>query len=447
MKAVRDRRGARKIPEAGAPTSPAGGPGKRKNVFLIGLNPFNRAKLETVTHARQLEFHGLLEEPHHYDVPGMLAQADRELRGFPGSIDAVVGYVDFPISTMLPILCARFGLRTPSLESVLKCEHKYWARLEQKKVVPRCIPRFVTFDPFDDDALAKIRLPFPFWIKPIKSSGSYLGFRVSSERDFRHAVPKIRAGIAKLAKPFNFVLKRATLPPEVARVDGYKCMAEQLVSGRQCTLEGYVFEGKVDYHGVVDSIREPNHSSFARYEYPSRLPRRVRNRMAKIGTKVLTRIGFDNSGFNMEFFWDPRRQRIWLLEINTRVAQHHSDLFQKVDGTTNHEVPIQIALANRPNIPHREGPFHRAAAFFIRAHRDAVVAETPSPGHIQTMERRFPGTIVQLQVKPGMRLSELHEQDSYSYILAIVYMGASSQKQLLANWRECARALRFHLEP
>jgi len=45
------------------------------------------------------------------------------------------GYMDFPVSTMLPLICKEFGTRSPSLESLLKCEHKYWSRVEQKKVI------------------------------------------------------------------------------------------------------------------------------------------------------------------------------------------------------------------------------------------------------------------------------------------------------------------------
>ena len=415
----------------------------RKNVFLVGLTPFHREKLESIRDAERFRFHGLLDEPHDYDVPGMLRQAEAELRAFPGRIDAVAGYIDFPISTMLPILCARLGLRSPDLESVLKCEHKYWARVEQKKVVPEAIPGFTAVDPFDLDALDGIELSYPYWIKPVKSSGSFLGFRIPSRKLLDRATEEIREGIGQLGEPFNFVLDHQPLPPEIRRVDGNHCIAEELIGGRQCTLEGYVFEGEVHFHGTVDSIRVPNSSSFQRYEYPSRLPRRVQARMADIGARVLRHVGFDNSGFNIEFFWDKTRDRVWLLEINTRVAQHHSDLFEKVDGTSNHEVPIKLALGERPHIPMRQGRFRRAAAFFLRAWDDAEVTRVPTAAEIDALVHRFPGTIVHPQVEKGMRLSDLHEQDSYSYTLAIVYMGAGSRKALRDNWRTCAASLNF----
>ena len=440
---------------ASAVSAPESGPargegGRPKNVFVIGLNDFHRAKLATVSHAGEYRFHGLLEEPHRdedYDIPAYLAAAEAELRAFDGPIDAVVGYMDFPVSTMLPILCERFGLRSASLESMLKCEHKYWSRLQQYEAVHGHAPRVAAVDPFDDDSVARIPFAYPYWLKPVKSSGSRLGFRVTDARALRRAIREIRAGIHALADPFNYVLGHADLPPEVAAIDGYHCVAEEIIGGRQCTLEGCVFEGEVLYHGIVDSIRAPNRVSFLRYEYPSRLPRAVQAEMMELGRRVLGHVGFDNAGFNIEFFWDRPRGKIWLVEINTRVAQHHSDLFEKVDGVTNHEAPIQVALGRRPRMPHREGAFRRAATFFLRRYRDALVTAVPDPADIAAIERDIPGTVIHLQVEPGMRLSHLFEQDSYSYALALIYLGADSERELLQRYRQVVERLHFGLEP
>ncbi|NIR28776.1 MAG: ATP-grasp domain-containing protein, partial [Gammaproteobacteria bacterium] len=92
----------------------------------------------------------------------------------------------------------------------------------------------------------------------------------------------------------------------------------QVIGGRQCTLEGYVHEGEVVPYGIVDSIRYPQVLSFFYYLYPSKLPERVQERMGELTKTVMTHIGFDNSAFNIEFFWDEVQDQIWLLEINTR---------------------------------------------------------------------------------------------------------------------------------
>jgi hypothetical protein len=254
---------------------------------LIGLNEFNLRKLNKIRGAEDYRYHGVIEPQAVYDteyfpVEDMLRQAADQLHGFNGRIDAIAGYMDFPVSTMLPILCKEFGTRTTSLESLLKCEHKYWSRLVQQQAIPDNIPVFTAFDPFDDDALSKIGeagLGFPFFVKPIKSSGSRLGFRIESRQDFHHAIERLREEIGLISEPFNVILEHAELPEAVKAVDGRYCMAESIIGGWQCTVEGYVYEGEVVPYGIVDSVRYPGVISFFRYQYPSRLPVRVQRKM------------------------------------------------------------------------------------------------------------------------------------------------------------------------
>lgn len=182
-----------------------------KNIFLIGLNDANLQKLEGIRGAQNYRYHGVIEPAAVYDteyfpIEDMLREAGDQLRAFEGRIDAIAGYMDFPVSTMLPILCADFKTRTTSLESLLKCEHKYWSRLVQQEAIADHIPRFAAFDPFDDDALAKIGgagLGFPFFVKPIKSSGSRLGFRIDSRQDFDDAILRLREDIGLISEPFT----------------------------------------------------------------------------------------------------------------------------------------------------------------------------------------------------------------------------------------------------
>ena len=51
----------------------------------------------------------------------------------------------------------------------------------------------------------------------------------------------------------------------------------------------------------------------------------------------------------------------------------------------------------------------------------------PVPGadntaEIEAVRTRFPGTEIQLHIQPGMRLSELRDQDSYSYEIAVIFI-------------------------
>jgi len=423
-----------------------------KNVFVVGLNDTNRERLKRLRGVEDVAFHGIIDpaavyETEEFDIPAMLEESEATLKGFDGSVDAIVGYMDFPVSTMLPILCRKFGTRSTSLESLLKCEHKFWSRSVQREAIPQHVPKFTWFDPFDDRALGKIGesdLRFPFFVKPIKSSGSRLGFRIDKPEDFDYAIGKFRAEIESIAEPFDFVLDQADLPDEVRAVTGRCCMAEQIIGGRQCTVEGYVHNGEVVPYGIVDSIRFPQVLSFYYYLYPSKLPVPVQEKMRELTKTIMSHVGFDNSAFNIEFFWDEVDDQIWLLEINTRISQSHCDLFEKVDGISHQQVTVDLGLDRRPDMPHREGSFGVAAKFFYRVFfTDATVARVPTPEEIAAVEAKFPGTKIAPQVKEGMRLSELPEQDAYSYALAYVWMGANKQSTLLWNYEKLLRDIHF----
>ena len=419
----------------------------KKNIFVIGLDDFNLRMIRSVKNAENYNIYGLLDinkliDSGWYRLAGMLELAEDELKRFEGSVNAIVGYTDFPVSTIVPILCERFGVPGPSLESVIKCEHKYWSRLEQKKVIPEHLPAFTKFNPFDDNPLEHIPFDYPFWIKPVKSTGSQLGFRINRKKDFDRAIEMLRERIG-LFKPFDHLLDMIGLPPEVRHVNSSYCVAEQIISGKQCTLEGYVFNGRVHTYGIIDSIREPNHTTFARYQYPSAMPQSVQQEMAVIAEKVMKQVGFDNSPFNLEFFWDRKKDKIWFLEINTRIPQSHSDLFQKVDGVSNHQIMIDVALGRDPWFPKRQGRFRVAGKFFLREYQDKLITGIPTKEDLEELSHKIPGTLVDLQGKAGMKLSEIPEQDSYSYATAFIYLGAQDQKELLSNFRQCRELLKF----
>jgi biotin carboxylase len=430
---------------------------KKKNIFVVGLDDFNLTLLRSVRHADDYAFHSLLEYSEiagalRFDMERLLDKARSQLRAFSGSIDAIVGFWDFPTILMIPILRREFGLRGPTLESVLRCEHKYWSRLEQMKVAPEIIPGFALVDPFDDRAAEKVDLKFPFWIKPVKAHSSLLGYRIRNRCDLDHALSEIRKGIYRFAEPFDVIMSYAHLPDEIAKVDGSKCIAEEIISaGRQCTLEGYVFEGDAEVYGIVDSIRGPNRSSFERYEYPSSLPRPVQRRMKALARKVIGFLGLDDSPFNLEFFYEEARDRLSLLEINARISKSHSPLFDKVEGVPHNEVMIDVALGKRPDFPAGHRRFRHAAKFMPRLygnHERERVAKAPDEDELRAIEARFPGAEIQLHVHEGMRLADLMHRDAYSYELAAIFIGASSRPALMRDFKAIFRALdlRFKTE-
>lgn len=421
----------------------------KKNVFIVGLDDFNKHKLERLPQAAECDFHAALTVDDirgvaEFDMPALIAKAVRNMEAFDGTVDGVASYWDFPGTVMVPILARHFGLPGPDLEAVLKCENKYWSRLEQQKAIPGNIPQFRAFDPFDDGAFGRLDLIPPFWIKPIKSFRSYLAYHINDERQFNEVMETCRANIGFMAEPFRYLMEHYGMPAEIAGMPE-SFIAESPIGGAQCTVEGYVHQGTVVGYGVVDSVREQDSSSFSRYEYPSGLPLEIKLRMIDLARAALAQIGLDNSPFNIEFFYDQTSDQIFLLEINPRISQAHTDIFEKVHGVSHHSVMVDLALGRKPKPMEMKGRFSVAAHFMLRTFDCGRVTRVPSAEALNRLMERQPGTVVKVKVEPGRHLAELQGQDSYSYELASVFIGGRYRGELLDKYSEALTALQFDI--
>lgn len=422
----------------------------KKNVFVIGLDDFNGQMLKNIRGAEEFEFFQLLKpedvlQADHFEFEQLLDRAEEQLVKFDRRVDAIIGYYDFPTSDMVPILRKRRNLPAQSIESVVRCEHKYWSRLCQQEVVPENVPEFALVDPRANDPAKNLRLPYPFWLKPVKSFSSYLGFRIDDEADFDRAIVQMRKLQARLAEPFNVLLKHVEMPREVASVDGNFSIAESIISGHQCTLEGFVHERVCYCYGAIDSIRglKDAPSSFTSYDYPSSLPRRVLDRMADIAARVMERIDYDNACFNIEFFYDESQDRIWLLEVNPRLSKSHAPLFEMVDGSSHQEVSVHLALERRPYLAPHRGPHAHASKFMLRRKEDAVVERIPDESDIEKMREKVPGVRFLPEVKAGQKLSDTWEQDSYTFEYGVLFVGGETKPDILRKREEALALLPF----
>lgn len=419
-----------------------------KHIFVIGLDEVNQHELETVRNASEYEFHGLVDYdtmvlPESYPMERIMAEA-RDTLSKAEAVDAIIGHWDFPTTSMLPILRREYGLRSPTLESVLYCEHKYWNRLAGEQAIPECTPDFQGLDPYSDDPVGDLDMEYPFWLKPSVSFSSYLGFRIENEEQYLEAMKTIREHIWIFAEPFQHILDHSENRKALPDVgSGSTCIAEAIIGGRLCTLEGYVFDGETHVYAIVDSLRTSNNVSFFSYQYPSQLPEGIQNRMKNHADTILKHIGMDNSPFNMEFFWDEHADKLWLLEINPRISKSHCPIFRIATGSSHHEVAIDIALGRRPDFPRPEGSYPMAGKFMPRVFGDTVVTRVPAPEEIEALQRMYPELLVDIAVEEGMQLSDLRGQDSYSFEIADVFIGGEDEATLHAKFRSIMEVLNF----
>jgi hypothetical protein len=421
------------------------------NVFVLGADDRNLERLRRLPGSDEIRYHALLPgdllfDLDGLDIPARLAEARRALEEFDGSVDAIVGYWDFPVTSLVPILCRELDLAGPRLEGVLRCEHKYWSRLEQSRVIED-LPRFALVPLDGEDPEPPDEVDFPFWLKPVKAASSKMAHHVHNEDEFRRAVRDVESGIDAYSAPFDRVLEHADLPDEIASAQTRACIAEEPATGRQFTVEGYCIDDVPEVYGVVETVLYPGSSSFLRYEYPAAIPQEVADRMIDASERVMRQMSVGWSTFNIEYFWDEESDRIRLLEVNPRLSQAHSPLMELVDGVSNLHAMVEIGLGREPDVARRAGKFAVAGKFFPRVFRDGVVTLGADEEDIARVERDIPGVAAIVPaVEEGDRLSDLPEQEPYSYALAEIVIGAEDSDQLAARYDACLDALGLVIE-
>ncbi|MFO7789990.1 MAG: ATP-grasp domain-containing protein [Bacteroidota bacterium] len=424
---------------------------KKKKIFVIGLDKFNLGKLKNLPEAEECEFLPALKFDEirgveDYCIPDLIHKINKRIEKA-GRIDAVVSYFDFPGSVLVPIIAEKYDLPGPGLENIMKCEHKYWSRREQQQVIPNNIPEFKLFDPYDKEAYDKINFTPPFWIKPIKSYHSYLAYRIKDKKHFYKCLKEVHEYIDYMVEPFTHIISEYDLPEHIKQLEDIM-FAETEVSGRQCTVEGYIYDNQVMIYGLIDSINYENHPSFARYEYPSSLPYEIQYRMSELSRLVIEQIGLNNTAFNIEFFYDEDENQINLLEINPRMSQSHADMFEKIHGISHHHVMLNLALGRRPDPMEPAGKYEVASHFMYRYFNSGTVKKTPSEKEIEYVENKYPDMELKINVKKGMALDDLPDYytDSYSYVLANIMLGGKSHEELLNKYNDVVNHLTFEIE-
>ncbi len=429
---------------------------QKKNIFIFGVDDYNLEELKSIKNADQYNFIPLFDAAdimillggELIDYEKIIKQAKKQLNQHQGTIDAIIGFFD---PAMLPVfyLCHEYGLNGPGLLSPLLCEHKYWSRLEQKKIVPEHIPEFTCINPFNVYQLEDIPINTPFWIKPVKSYGSQLGYKIENQQDLDESLKQIRENIKYFAHPFNHILSltdSSVLPEETRKIDGNYCIVESIMQGKLFTIEGFVYQGQVHQHGFFDSVTYDESPSFFAYLTPGQLDNEVQKRMMAITEKVMKQSKFNNTVFNIEFFYDKEKDHIGLLEVNTRISQSHSEIFKLVHGSSNHQFLVQVATGEMPSMNKYQGKYKIAGKLHHRIFfKKGKVTEVPSEKELKQLEKEFDAKIY-LDVDKGTELSELPGQDSFSSQLARIHMGAQSKEELYKKYDEIVDKLNIHVE-
>lgn len=418
-----------------------------KTIALICPNSWDEVQLAASRpvwgQKYRVELHGedVEGDPSTFDACGFIDDAVSRLRcRNPHPVHGVASSSDYPGCLVASAIARELGLPGPAPDRVLLCSHKYYARLAQQAAAPEATPPFALIDP-DAPGPDGLEIPFPLFVKPVKSWFSVLAQRMDTFAELRAfaGLPAVRAHLSQFVAPFNRLVRRYT----TFDVDGSYLLAEQLLEGPLVTVEGFVCRGEVEIIGIVDSVMHPGTISFQRFDYPSSLPAEVQVRMAEIAARVIRHIGLDESLFNVEMVYNREADRIHIVEINPRMCGQFADLWESVHGINTYEILFSLAAGEKPRFRRDRGRFKVAASFPLRAFEDKRVIRVPDEPQIETIKRAFPVTIVKTYYREGERLSDRNQGDGQSYRYGVVNMAGDDRPSLLASFEEVRRRLGF----
>jgi biotin carboxylase len=364
-------------------------------------------------------------------VADPLAEIERILNLVKGrEIAGVVSSDDYPGSALVAGVAKRLGIPAPQPEVVLICHHKFLSRVAQKKHVPDAVPPFALIDVANGASLPPT-LAFPIFVKPVKSFFSIGAERIASQAELSALLPRWKE-LDEFFLPLDRLLKHYA----GTSIGTKRLIAEGLLKGEQVTVEGYAFGGKACIMGVVDSVMFPGTRAFARFDYPSALPKSVQTRLAEIATKVMEGLGFDNGLFNIEMMYDRESDCIAIIEINPRMASQFADLYEKVDGTNSYQVLLDIAQGREPQFRRKSGRYAFAASCVLRSFADQVVAALPTEADLELLAGFYPDIRIELHGELGKKLSD-ELQDGSSYRYGIINLGGRDRADVLAQFESC----------
>lgn len=350
------------------------------------------------------------------------------------SCNGVLSSMDYPGSLLASIIAHEHTLFGPHPYTVLLSQHKYYCRMVQKEYLEEATARFEIFHPAN---VATINFMFPTFVKPIKSSFSSNALPIFSLEDLNQKLPHL---IMKdnFYKIFDVALKHYTH----LEYDSSHFIAEELLEGIQCTLEGYVFNNEVGIIGITDSIMYEGTICFKRFEYPSKLPPEVQMSMHEYAKKLIAALTLNTTMFNIEFMYNQKEQYIKIIEINTRMVSQFADLYEKVDGLNGYEPALEIAAGQKPTMLKRAGEYSVAASCVLRLFKDQKVLHVPDEKDFERVKSICKAARIEVYATVGQNLS-YHDQDGKSFRYCVINLGAHSWQELYEKEEFCKRHLNF----
>ncbi len=380
-----------------------------------------------------------------YGVKDYLLRTIELMKRYPEMYDGVVGTHDSS-AVFAAIICDQTGKRFASVDSVINCQNKYLSRRIQCKQIPEHTPRFcLALELLNDPEL----LDSPFFIKPSRANISFGSHIIDSLDELIHYI-----GLEsnEIVRQNSYFLEALSINPKyqseanLSTCNNYLC--EELISGEQITVDGYIFDGRVFIFGMTRAVFHPDTHIFNRHEFPYSFGSNLDQRISGAVRRLIPALGLDNSFFNVELRADTEKQTFQIIEINSRIAFQFAKTIESVTGFDPLHLLLQVAVGEKPRFNNHgasAGCYAYCFNFELHSFSDRKILKTPTQSGYEAIKLLYPDVVIRNLIQEGFNLSDYkHNPQSYRY--CFLDIPGNSPDEILLTYERILGLLDYEFE-
>jgi hypothetical protein len=345
------------------------------------------------------------------------------------------------------IIAQETGKRFASVEAIINCQNKYLCRRIQKEVVPENSSRYaIALDYLRDPS----RLSIPFFIKPARSNISFGTHKIDDLEALETYIIRESIDIARYNQYYLDALSRRSSyhnALNIATCNSFLC--EDYISGTQVTVDGFIFEGEIEFFGITKAHFYPGTNSFFYHSFPHEFPAPLAARIKEALSLLIPALGLDNSFFNVELRADEAANTFKIIEVNSRIAFQFAKTIEAVSGFAPLELLCDVAVGKKPEPKAgAENRYRYCYNFELHHFSDARILHTPTQSAYDEVRLKFPEVSVRNLVHENLNLSDFkHNPESFRY--GVVDVPGNSYEEIMEKFEEVKAILGYrfaHIE-
>ncbi|WP_241080769.1 ATP-grasp domain-containing protein [Natranaerofaba carboxydovora] len=362
----------------------------------------------------------------------------------PDRYDGIVGTRDMT-SVFSNVICEKTGKPGTTVESMINCQNKYISRIIQNDHLPQNTPKFW----LDSNFLREFPLEPPFFVKPVRANVSYLSQRAHSYNEIRELIKDYTVELVKYNQYFlDSLAVTSHLENQLNLETCNKFLSEEIMEGTQVTVNGYVYGGEPHNFGIVKAAFHDDIISFSHHELPYEISPNLEKQINDVTSELVRALGLNNTFYNVELRIDEEKEKIWIVEVNSRAAFQFAKMIERVKGVNLVQWLCDLAVGEKPRDVsefRKDETFDYCFNFELRKFSDHDIVRTPMATNLEELSRQYPEVAIKNLVDANTKLSD-YKQNPNSYRYCILDVPGNNKEDILKKYENIVNKLGYEFE-